>query len=297
MKRPVLIVDDVENIVIRLSEFLKKLGYEKIHSATDPEKAVEQFEELGKNEHPLVFLDSDLDQLGGISLLSRLLKSDADGEIIILTSHGRESELIRKLIDEGAYEVIQKPLHFESIKNIMKVVEAEYSPETISDPTELVLNLMKTTNRVSELWLKENSNLADDSLKQILNELVSSNKISQIDNIQDSCCNSCSSVRTGHIFHCPECKKSNFKQTDLIEHYDCGTIETEDNFQDDKCPVCNKQLEALGVDYRKMKNFFVCLECNERFSEPACDYICLKCNNRFSEDEVSWKSSKGYQLR
>ena len=295
MSKPILIIDDVENTVIRITEFLKKLGYDSIFSADASEKAIELFRELGKNnDHPVVFLDYDIQSSCGLSLLSRLLKDDVDGEIIIMSSLGKDSDLIRKLIDEGAYEVLQKPIRYESIKNTMSVIEIENDLK--NDPVKELTDLFKTTNRVSMTWLEENSNMSNESLRQTIQTLLLQNKIIQIDDIQDVCCPSCSSVKTGHVFYCPECKKSNFSQSDLIEHYDCACIDLEQNFVDDKCPNCKKPLKALGVDYKIIKNYYSCNKCNAKFQEPKCDYLCLKCKQRFDDEEIKWKSSNAYQI-
>ena len=295
MTRAVLIIDDIENVVIRITEFLKKLGYSNITHANTSDKAIELFKELGKNnEHPIVFLDYDISDADGLSLLSRLLKLDVDGEIVIMSSLGRESENIRKLIDEGAYEVIQKPIRFDMIKSLMTIIETENNEK--QDSESLVTDYLNTTNRLSELWLQENTNLESSELKKVLDTLISKNVISQVDDIQDVCCPSCGSIKTGHIFSCPECKKSSFVQSDLIEHYDCGTIDLEKNFENDTCPNCKKSLEAFGVDYKVLKNNYFCTKCQAKFQEPRCDYLCFKCKLNFHEDEIDWKSSRGFQL-
>lgn len=295
MSRNIMIVEDIENTAIRITEFLKKLGYDKIHCVDNAEKSLELFEEIGKTTtHPVVFLDYDIDSSCGLSLLSRFLKHDVDGEIIIMSSLGRDSEYIKKLIDEGAYEVIQKPIRYEMIKNIMSIIELEDGPSI--EPKEEVMHLMNTTNMTSELWLEETSSLSKESLHDAIQLLLNTNKIIQIDDIQDICCPACSSVKTGHIFYCPECKKSNFIQSNLIEHYDCGYVGLEANFVNDKCPGCKKYLKALGVDYRISKNYYFCNKCNAKFQEPKCEYMCLKCKHRFNEDDVNWKSSRGFQI-
>lgn len=295
MSKSILIIDDSENTVIRLTEFLEKLGYDSITHVDNSEKAIELFQDIGKNnEHPIVFLDYDVDSFSSLSLLSRLLEQDVDGEIIIMSSLGRDSESIRKLIDEGAYEVIQKPIRFEMIKNIMSIVEIENSPK--KDPVQNLMTLLKTTSRISDIWLGENSDMSKESLDNFIKTMMDENKIIQIDDIQDVCCPSCDSVKSGHIFYCPDCKKSNFTRSNLIEHYDCGAVDLERNFIDDVCPNCKKLLKALGVDHRIIQNFYFCNKCESRFPEPKCDYLCLKCNHRFGEHDVKWKSSKGFQI-
>ena len=88
------------------------------------------------------------------------------------------------------------------------------------------------------------------------NNLNLKKNISQLDNIRELCCNSCDSLRLAQIFQCPSCKNSNFEQTKLIEHFDCGNVSEESTYADNTCPKCNKQIKALGVDYRVLKILF-----------------------------------------
>lgn len=294
MQRPILIIDDSENISIRMQEFFTKLGYKEIHLSKHADEGVKKFQELGKDgSHPIVFLDYEIDDGSGMSLLSRLLSLDTDGEIIVMSSLSKESEIIMKLINEGAYEVIQKPIRLDTIKNIMSIIELENSENNNSTNVD---ELLKTTNRLSEIWLSQNSMLSDSDLQACISKWISEKKIQPIDDIEEICCPVCDSIKTGHIFYCPECKKSDFFQSDLIEHFDCGCVDLEKNYVTDRCPSCRKYLKALGVDHRRLKNFYTCNKCDNRFQEIGRDFICLKCNNRFAEDEAVWKSSKGFQV-
>lgn len=292
MQRPILVIDDSENIVIRIKEFLEKLGCQKIIVATNTQTAITEFEKMGQQgEHPIVFLDYDFQDMNGMSLLSRLLLMDTDGEIVIISSEQKDSEIITRLINEGAYEILQKPIRFESIKNILDVIEFESSDKRDTD----VSDLLKTTNRISERWLCENSGIPEEDMNEYITKLISKKKIEEIENILDVCCPFCDSVKTGHIFSCPDCRKSDFTQIELIEHYECGTVEPEKNFMDDKCPQCKKVLKALGVDHRKIKNHYLCNKCENKFADIACDFSCLKCNKIFPEDQAVWKSSRGFK--
>ncbi len=292
MPRPVLVIDDSQNITTRIKEFLEKLGYSKIVVANNTQDAIAEFEKMGQDgKHPIVFLDYDFQDADGMSLLSRLLLMDTDGEIVIVSSEQKDSDIIVKLINEGAYEILPKPIRFENLKNIINVIEFENPDDKEPD----ISTLLKTTNRLSEIWLIENSKIPKEQIGEYIDKLISERKIEEIEDISDVCCPFCTSSKTGHIFSCPSCKKSDFIQTELVEHYECGTVEPEKNFVNDKCPQCKKELKALGVDHRKIKNHYTCNECHDVFAELACDFSCLKCNKVFSEDQAVWKSSRGFK--
>ena len=247
MDRPILIVEDSENIATRLKEFVEKVGCKNIHIEKEPNMALEKFREIGKNNsHPIVFLDYEIADSCGLSLLSRLIAEDTDGEVVILSSVDRNSQTITRLINEGAYEILQKPIRFDDIKNVINIIQIESE-----DSSQFKIDeLLKTTNRMSELWLAENSGLAKQELDEQINKWIRENKIVQVKDIEDVCCPNCSSVKTGHVFHCPKCKNSDFVQANVIEHYECGNVDLEKKFTSDKCPSCKKELKALGVDFR-----------------------------------------------
>ena len=292
MSRPILVIDDSENILIRIKEFLEKLGQKEIHLENNSDTGLNKFQELAKDGiHPIVFMDFDFKDSSGISVLSRLLELDPDGEIVIMTALEKDSEEIAKLINEGAYEILSKPIRLDTLSNVLTILELENnSNPNYADITEL----LKTSNRISEAWLTDKISISKEELDKNIEMWISDKKIKQIEDIKEAFCPNCNSVRTGHIFHCPQCKKSDFNQIDLIEHYSCGNISEENTFQNDKCPNCKKELKALGVDHRKIKNHFVCNLCENKFTEIGCDFLCLKCNKQFSEEDAIWKSSKGF---
>ncbi len=121
-------------------------------------------------------------------------------------------------------------------------------------------------------------------------------KIIHIGDIKEIACNQCNSVGVSQIFFCPSCKNSDFKLGKLIEHYDCGNITEENTYANDKCPNCKKEIEALGVDYRVMKNHYICNDCKEFFPEISTAYLCLKCENKFKLEDAKWKSSHNYKV-
>ncbi|QLH04460.1 hypothetical protein C5F49_03355 [Nitrosopumilus oxyclinae] len=292
MARPILVIDDSESILIRIKEFLEKLGQNENYLENNADAGLKKFQELAVDGiHPIVFMDYDIKDSSGISILSRLLELDTDGEIIIMTALEKDSDVISKLINEGAYEILSKPIRLDMLRNVLAILELENdSTSNKEDITEL----LKTSNRLSEAWLSDKLDISIEELGKYTEKWISDKKIKQIDDIKEVFCPHCNSIKTGHLFHCPQCKKSDFNQIDLIEHYPCGNIEEETAFINDKCPNCKKELNAIGVDYRKIKNHYVCNTCENKFTEIGCDFICLKCNKQFTEEDAIWKSSRGF---
>lgn len=129
MPRPILVIDDSENILTRIKEFLEKLGQKEIHLENNANTGLEKFQELAVNGiHPIVFMDYDIKDEWGMSILNRLLELDPDGEIIIMTALEKDSENILKLINEGAYEILSKPIRLDMLRNVLSILELENDP-------------------------------------------------------------------------------------------------------------------------------------------------------------------------
>jgi len=299
----ILIIDDSTAIGILLTEFLKKLGYVDVKTSTTGESGLALFQELlNNNITPLVFLDYNLPDTNAKSVMSQILTLRPDTKIIIETASGKDEDPIKEVIGLGAYHYIQKPIHYEAIKNVMKILEDE---ETIldhivknsdNDGYDLIDRYFNTYKRVTLSRLIEQSNLSEEDILEYLKKLVSEEKIVELKKIREICCNVCGSLRLAQIYQCPNCKNSNFDQVKLIEHFDCGNFSSESTYVNDKCPKCKKQIKALGVDYRVLHNRYACKNCDEVFQDVYTESLCLKCNTSFKIDSGHWKESMEYKL-
>ena len=312
-KDPVLIIEDSLAVGMLLSEFLKKLGYTDIHSATTGQEGVSLFKktiEAGYN--PLIFLDYNLPDCTANSVMSRILTIKPYTKIIIETANSKEDESIKEVIGLGAYHYIQKPLRFHQIEGIIKILEEEDAflekeddqvkeladavKKTEKEINEHVDFILKSTTQISLNKITSIMKVSGELILQYLQKLEQDGKIIKIDDKKEIACNQCDSVRTSQIFYCPNCKSSDFKLGKLIEHYDCGNITEDNTYTNDVCPNCKKEIKALGVDYRVMHNHYICNNCKEFFPEISTEYLCLNCENNFKMDDARWKSSTNYKV-
>lgn len=84
---------------------------------------------------------------------------------------------------------------------------------------------------------------------------------------------------------CPKCNSEDLERVQLIEHLGCGHVDREENFlrgDEYVCPVDNKKLKLIGVDYRKPGIAYYCPECDELFPEPNLDCVCTYANHVFT---------------
>ena len=122
----VLIIEDSVATAGVISDYLKLLNYKEIHTCNDGEAGIKKFLELSSsNRSPLVFLDYYLPDMDAISVFKELTETQPRARIIIETVGGKYDDGINYLIQQGAYNFLQKPFSFEDLKEMMNKFEME----------------------------------------------------------------------------------------------------------------------------------------------------------------------------
>lgn len=115
-----LICDDSKLIRMKLTETLKKLENSEVsievHEASDGEMAVSKYKEVKPD---VVFLDITMPVKSGLEALEEIVSFDKNAKVIMASSVGTKEHL-KKAIDLGATDFIQKPLEEDKILNILK---------------------------------------------------------------------------------------------------------------------------------------------------------------------------------
>jgi response regulator of citrate/malate metabolism len=298
-ERDFLIIEDSAAVSLLLKEYLKKLGIEKIQSFENGKKGIAAFKKLVKTKNdPVVFLDYNLPDMNGFSVMTQLIKVKPDVKVIIETALDRSEQSIKDVIAQGAYQYLAKPIRFEQIKEIIQTIEKEQSllEKNNENISEEVIHMIDRNTQISFAKISEFLNIGKEDFLPIISKLKSENKVMQVSDIKEIACHNCGSIKITQVFHCPACNGSNFKQENLIEHYNCGNVSPEISYNDDMCPKCRDKIKILGADYKILKNFYTCNECNEKFQEIATKFYCLKCNNQFNMEDAKRKTSYGYRV-
>ncbi len=131
--------------------------------------------------------------------------------------------------------------------------------------------------------------LEDLSKSEILVKEASSNII---------LCPICYSHKLSLQLVCSVCGSLNLEKGQVLEHLTCGYIGFEKDFQKDGrliCPKCRKPLKALGVDYKRQKNVYKCLDCRSLLPLPERRYICEN-SHTFKEEEIILKKIYRYRV-
>lgn len=112
-------------------------------------------------------------------------------------------------------------------------------------------------------------------------------------------CPFCSSNSLIPRLACPYCKMESLKAGKAIEHMQCGYVDFEESFITNKgfqCPKCGKALKALGVDYRRISNYYRCLHCGKLVSLPSQSFQCMSCGKRFPFEDSKLETFFSYRL-
>jgi archaellum biogenesis ATPase FlaH len=111
-------------------------------------------------------------------------------------------------------------------------------------------------------------------------------------------CRNCKSKELELYLQCPECQSRVLEKGDVLEHFKCGNIDFESNFEREgklMCQKCNTELKQLGVDYRKIGVGYRC-DNKHFFSLPKIVFICAQCREQFTLNEAELQTQYSYEL-
>lgn len=109
----ILIADDSILARKQLKDMISTLGTPVFLEAKDGQGAIDQYKQ---NKPDLVFLDIVMPNKDGNTAIEEIIGYDPEATIIIASSVGTQSEL-KKAIEAGAREFIQKPLDPQQVCN------------------------------------------------------------------------------------------------------------------------------------------------------------------------------------
>jgi CheY-like chemotaxis protein len=126
--RPVVIVDDSKSVIIKLENYLKKLGYASIKSFETGKEAIKESQKLIKSAvNPIFLLDMGLPDVEGDVVASKILEEKPDSQIILITADEKTTKRVNKTISSGVTAFIQKPFTINDLKDAMNTAESESS--------------------------------------------------------------------------------------------------------------------------------------------------------------------------
>jgi len=111
----VLVCDDSILVRKQFEKVLKDFGCVSVFEAKNGLEALESYKQ---NSPDLVFMDIVMPVVTGIEGLTNILSYDPKAKVIMASSAGTQANL-KKAIEVGAYNFIQKPIESEDIHKII----------------------------------------------------------------------------------------------------------------------------------------------------------------------------------
>jgi KaiC/GvpD/RAD55 family RecA-like ATPase/DNA-directed RNA polymerase subunit RPC12/RpoP len=111
-------------------------------------------------------------------------------------------------------------------------------------------------------------------------------------------CPHCGAQSLELYLQCPDCGNRLLEKGDIIEHFSCGHVDFELNFQANSklvCPKCVKELKQIGVDYKKLGIGYQCSN-KHLFTNPRLTLVCANCNEKFNIEDAKLESQYTYTL-
>ena len=305
-KQHVLIIEDSQATALLLKNYLNNMGYEEVHTCQNGKTGLDTFKDLvNAGSEPFVLLDYMLPDMDARSIMTQLLEIKPDVKVILQTATEKTDAGVTELIRQGLYQYLEKPIRFDRLKDIITILEEEKeileqtsTTETLgaTDVFKEIDFLLRSHKQLSLTMIEQFVGGEKEKIESYLKDLESQGKIVKLANKKEISCNQCDSVKVIQTFFCPSCKESDFKLTKLIEHFNCGNFSEEADYEDGKCPKCKKEIKALGVDYRVLRDRYLCKNCGEIFQELSSHFLCSKCENKFPIDEAKWITSQFFKV-
>lgn len=115
MLKNIMVVDDVAEILQLFKLQLTELGYQNVTLVENGNKALE---ELSQNEFDLVFLDIELPDMDGMSILDNIQMNYPELPVVMCSAHNTVDN-VKMSWESGAQGFLAKPIKINKLKSLM----------------------------------------------------------------------------------------------------------------------------------------------------------------------------------
>jgi two-component system chemotaxis response regulator CheY len=114
--KSILIVDDVKEIQLHLSQVLSSMGFYDIDCAINGQQA---FNQLATNQYDLIFLDIELPDYDGKEILDKITYQYPQSQVVMCSGHNT-LENVKQTWEMGAKGFVSKPFDQDKVATILK---------------------------------------------------------------------------------------------------------------------------------------------------------------------------------
>jgi two-component system chemotaxis response regulator CheY len=119
-----LVADDSPAIRAVITDALQESGIreEDIEIAENGEEAVSMYMETDPD---VVFMDLNMPRKDGREAAEEILNENPRARIVAVTGLREDKEIVEDIRSIGAFEILQKPLRFQDIQDVLTKIEEE----------------------------------------------------------------------------------------------------------------------------------------------------------------------------
>ncbi len=111
----ILVVDDNEEMCRLVERLMTRMGH-RVRICNDPELALMV---VSSESFDVVITDVQMPGVNGREILSRCLDMSPSTKVIVMTAYG-EVEECKRMLKEGAFEYLPKPLTMQQLKRTVE---------------------------------------------------------------------------------------------------------------------------------------------------------------------------------
>ncbi len=305
LKIRILHVEDSADDQLILKRSLKKnmpINYE----LTSVDTGTKGLTKIEKENFDLLISDYRLPDMTGIEFVKQLKKRQNKIPIILATGKGSENVAVEAM-KLGVRDYINKEEIGSKrlIEDIKEILLASSLPETVDiEAAKAIIDLFAKNSTIqiestSTLTSNPESEMPAEKLATILGTLAEIKILEEMPSRSVIACPDCESATSTLVLECPECESTQMTKEEALEHFDCGNIDFRSKFDKGEgvlvCPKCGKKLKVIGVDYRKIENWYRCSN-RHVFGQPKFKFACSKCGGRFPLEDTRIEMLHNYNL-
>ncbi|MFA5363680.1 MAG: response regulator [Candidatus Bathyarchaeia archaeon] len=298
------IEDNPDDQLILKRSLTEKMPTKFELTATDT--AAKGLAKLEKENFDIIILDYRLPDMTGIEVVKQLQKKHNKTPIILVTGKGSENIAVEAM-KLGIRDYMNKDeiASTRLIDSIKEILLASALPETVNIETAKAILDLFAKNPVIQiestniLTTNPESEIPTEQLVPTLKSFAEIKILEEEHSRSVIVCPDCDVVTSTLYLECPECESSQMTKEEALEHFDCGNIDFRSKYDNGEgrlvCPKCEKKLKVIGVDYRKIENWYKCSN-KHFFGQPNFKFGCSKCSGRFTLEETRIDMLHNYKL-